>query len=311
MNIRISGQKNELTTDEKKGFESLLQDKFAISNQIGRTGDKTSAYMMSDETGRRFILKIPNNTEDKGWLISQQKAYESCAKAFCKYHGNVYIPRMLMHSENFIVEEYAGEELTPDFYNKLNEHEQKAAANDLALLLFGLHNDNPAADRVAPLEMMTEPTFDVIYAYMRPAMNQEQQNMFQDLIQKFSQRDISDEIRVMTHGDLRSQNILYDIRKKRLAVIDFEGLLPRNIYHDFVPFAAASFGMSYRFLWDTINAYNSVNGQEAIDIEKVRLLHCVGILHELGRCAIFAACRNLELQLRCQYAFECVSKVLL
>lgn len=300
------GQINNLSRAEKDEYELLLEHRFVIRDQIGISGARTTAFLMQDIEGQHFVLKIANKSEDVHWIEDQKRSYENASAALCKYSGNMYIPKLLTAGDDYIVEEFAGEEFTRGFYYTcLDENERRQSAIDLASLLVCLH-ENSMLSEPMPLDLLKDPPLHAIFDFMIGSMDQSKSSRFLDLINEFEKRDVHDEVSVLTHGDIRSQNILFNKNYNRLALIDFELLKTRNIYHDFVPFAAASYGCAYNFLWDTIDAYNSISSRFRIDKGKVMMFHYLGILHEYGRCAMMRSCSIEDLKRRCDMAANLV-----
>ena len=310
MNKKICGQKNELDDNEKTKFQKKLNNKYKIISQLGVTGVRTSAYMMQDEMGVEFVLKISNDCNDTNWIIEQKNTMEKCYKSLNKYDGDVYIPNAVIWGNEFIVEPYAGAELTIDMYNTLPENDKNKIANDFAYFFYYLHTNNNIGI-VSSLQMFNKPTLEEIFDYLESAFDEKQKNYLHKQIKYFNDRDISDELSVMTHADIRSQNVLYNQKQKKLAIIDFELLSERNIYHDFIPFAAASFQLPYKLLFEIIDKYNLLtkNSKISISIDKVKLLHILGVFHEYGRCAIFRNDNRNQLKIVCQQIFNCIEKI--
>ena len=311
--MKIHGQKNELSENEKQKFYEKLNSKYEIYSQLGTSGARTSAYLMRDIrdiNGEEFVLKIPNDENDSAWIISQRNTFENCKKALSGYDGDVYIPNNINFYDMFTVEPYAGTELTPDIYRALTEPDKNKIANDLAYFYYYLHTNNNISD-VLPLEMFFGPALDEVFDYLQDSLDEKQRLFVSEKIKCFKSRDIKDEISVMTHADIRSQNILYNQQTKKLAVIDFEVLKARNIYHDFVPFAAASFGLPYELLFETVGKYNSLMAKTNIFIssEKVKLFHELGIIHEYGRVAISMKMTGDELKNQCLRIFNRIKEV--
>ena len=300
MNKKVCGQKNELDENEKIKFQEKLNNKYKIYSQLGITGTRTSAYLMQDETGTEYVLKIPNEYNDIEWIKSQKNTIEKCHKSLNGYDGDVYIPTALIFDNDFIVESYVGAELTEDVYNTLPEKEKNKIINDFAYFFYYLHTNNNIGI-ASSLQMFNKPTLEEVFDYLQSAFDEKQKLYFNAQINLFNNRDISDEITVMTHADIRSQNILYDKKQKKLAVIDFELIKERNIYHDFVPFAAASFRLPYRMLFEIVDKYNLLakNKKIVISVDKVKLFHVLGVFHEYGRCAIFRNDKGEQVQNTC------------
>lgn len=310
MNKKIRGQKNELDNNEKRKYQDKLKGKYKICSQLGITGDRSSAYLMQDETGAEFVLKIPNDDNDFNWIKNQKDTIEKFNTALNNYDGDVYIPNPVIFDNEFIVEEYAGSDLVLDLYDNLSNDEKDKIGNDFAYFLYYLHANNNIGG-VLPLQMFNKPTLDEVFDYLQNTFDIKEQLYISEKIKYFNNRDTSDEISVMTHADIRSQNVLYNQKQKKLAIIDFELLKERNIYHDFVPFAAASFNLPYKLLFEIVDKYNLLAGKANISIspEKVKLFHELGVFHECGRCAIYRKDKDEQLKNMCQRVFTFIDNI--
>ena len=310
MNKKLCGQKNELDEIEKMKFQEKLNNEYKICSQLGHTGVRTSAYLMRNEFGAEFVLKIPNDYGDSNWIAEQKNTMEKCHKSLNGYDGDVYIPKIVIFGDNFVVERYAGTEFTADIYDTMPKNDKNKIINDFAYFFHYLHSNNNVGV-ASPLQMLNKPTLEEVFDYLQGAFDEKQKLYVSEQIKKFNDRNRKDEITVMTHADIRSQNVLYDQNQKKLAIIDFELLKERNIYHDFVPLAAASFRMSYKLLFGIIGQYNLLakNSDIAVSVEKIKLLHILGVFHEYGRCAIFRNDKENQLKNVCQKIFNCIDKI--
>ncbi len=295
--IKPWGEKNKLTEEEKTYYENMFEGKYKILEQIGMTGSKTSAYLLIDKNNNKYVLKIANDKNDKEWIDRQKETIENRDCLLDGYYGNVFIPRVILTGNNFIVEEYAGEDFTKDLYDSLDEIERKQVALDIANFLNFIHQKNPV-NEISPFTGFDKPTFEEIINYCNKDISEKLKNHIDELLLKYSSRDVSDEITTNVHSDIRYQNVLYNRDTKKISVIDFELTRRKNIYCDFVPAAPASFEMSYEFLSDIINDYNDLNKKIPIiiDIEKVKLLHKLGCFHEYGRCAVYRKTPSSQLK---------------
>ncbi len=280
-----SGVKNKLSNDEKKYFEKLLSNKYKVLGQLGRSGSRSSVYMLKGVNKEKYVMKISNSSDNTEWIISQKEASCKINSIFDKYKGDVKIPKYVKIGKNFVVEKYLGEELTYKLYDSLCDEEKDKIATDLAIFLCYLHQKDPQ-DSIGKLYQLDKPTLEEVYDYINNYLVEEKRNDLRKKIEMFNKRDKEDEIIVITHADIRSQNLLYDKQTKSLAVIDFELLSAKNIYHDFVPFAAASFNLPYQLLYKMIDYYNEISNYK-VDVSKVKLFHELGIIHEYVRCAMY------------------------
>jgi len=185
-----------------------------------------------------------------------------------------------------------GIELTEKIYDRLSQEQKNGLARQMAVFLNSMHQLRQPKNKGELIRQKIKSSKNSLNSTAEFAA------MFENRLPKETVRAISDaeqyilaaptadEIQVMTHKDLRCQNILYDAKEGRLAVIDFEMAGVANIYNDFVPHAPCSI-TSWDFTKRIIGFYNSIPNKKypmAIDIEKVRNTLIYGVAHELSRC---------------------------
>ena len=61
--MKECGESNPLSISERAHYEAQLKAKYVIGGQLGRSGQSTSAYLLTDEKGEHYALKIPNEIE--------------------------------------------------------------------------------------------------------------------------------------------------------------------------------------------------------------------------------------------------------
>lgn len=281
------GHKYELTEKEKKYFEQEFGDKYKIIGQVGKTGQRTSAYLMEDKDKEKYILKIPNSEDEASeWIENQKKVDKLLKETFVDYTGEVNIPQYLEIGDKYVVEKYLGEDLEPELYDELSDEEKDKITRDMAEFLVYLHNKHRDGDNNRKLildETDEWKSLQEIFEHVKSRLTETEQKDLLEKINKFKNRDKSDEVVVLTHGDIRSQNMLYDKDTKKVAFIDFELMEDGNVYNDFIP--AASFGLTYELLFNIIDYYNK-ESEFKIDKEKVELIHELSMWHEFGRVSI-------------------------
>lgn len=285
-NIKKCGSKSEMGPEEKKYYELKLNGQYNILHQLGRCGMRTSAYLVTDRHGNQFVIKIPNDFYDEHWIESQKKTITIKNNMFDLYEGEVLIPREVEVGDNYIVDVYSGADFENDVYDYLNENDKEIIEEDMARFLIYMHG-RQKINEIQPFSFRT-PNEDLL-SFFEDAIDDDTKEKIKQQIEQFNNRDISDEIVVSVHSDLRSQNILYDKSKNKLAVIDFELAGQGNIYKDFVPHAAASFKMSYIFWNKVILKYNDlcVDPGLKVNLEKIKLFQELGVWNEYLRCAYY------------------------
>lgn len=317
MNIKKSGIENELTKEEIEYFKSKLGEQYIFCGQVGKSGARTSSYLFNNLQGEKFVLKIPNDP-NTNWIDSQKQAIKKTEDLLENYIGNIAVPQSICIGENYILEKYLGNEFTDELYNNLSKEDKVKVEKEFADFLVFIHekkvfktkvdfiddakkiiegNNKNSEEKIEytdnilekyfesrlDLEGESSISFEKILEHFKIAMSESQLKNIKRKVNELYSRNKEDEIITHTHSDIRSQNILYDEETKKLAVIDFEGEGYKNIYRDFVPYAPASFGMSYEFLNNVLKEYNK-NTELKVHPEKVKLLHELGVFHEYGRC---------------------------
>ncbi|MBQ8250803.1 MAG: aminoglycoside phosphotransferase family protein [Alphaproteobacteria bacterium] len=295
LSIKIPGQKNPLTEEEKKYFSEKLNSAFQIGEQIGISGYNSSAYKLQTPKGEEYVLKIPNNPQDNRWVESQIGTEKISSHYLLGYEGKVVIPDMIELGQRYIVEPYCGVPLTAQLYDyTLSNVEKENIAQQMGYFLNFLHQQKPQ-NKIGNIEICApncHHSLSEVFTYFEPHLSKEENKEWEKRITSFINRDTSDEVATLTHGDIRSQNVLYNPQTKKVAVIDWETLRTRAVYRDFVPMA--SFGMSYHFLEKVVSSYNQAEKENdiKINLQKLLLLHLLSKYHEIGRCAIMREKKN-------------------
>ena len=191
-------------------------------------------------------------------------------------------------SNNQITEKFIdGKEFDKKIYDSLSLSDQNAVAYRLALFLHFMHN----LHQVQPATGSIKEKFDKgSFSSAGDMIDIFENRLSEDLIKLVIDAEnyllntnTSDEVQVLTHKDLRSQNILFDKKSKEITVIDFELAGQSNIYDDFIPYAPCSI-ISWDLTKKIINHYNDIKENNIfIDLEKVRNALIYGSLNEYAR----------------------------
>lgn len=283
--IKILGQKIEFTDEEKLKISKYLDNKYEIISQIGVSGWHTSAYLMENELGEKFVIKFPNNLKDKDWVKLQSNTYLKIDECFHEYKGDVELPKCIYLGNNFTIEKYLGEEFNEEKFEELSENEKLKIINDFAEFLNFMCKKSVNKDyKVTYSRLFTYyPTiFNLMdcFEYLKAVLSDKQQEELLEEINEFNSRSKEDEIECLVHCDIKSQNVLYNKDSKKISVIDLELLSLGNIYYNFVPHAAAQFEISYKFLYNVVDLYNKISDRK-INLQKLRLFHKLGIIYEI------------------------------
>ncbi|MCL2469224.1 MAG: aminoglycoside phosphotransferase family protein [Alphaproteobacteria bacterium] len=202
----------------------------------------------------------------------------------------VNLPALICIDEREIREKRInGVHLDSEIYDPLPRQQKDALAKQTASFLHALHQLRPSEkpkqsirhifDSLKNAPHTAKEVID-IFDYKLP---DETARAIFDAEKYLRSTPISDEMHVMTHKDLRDQNMLYDEKEKKLGIIDFEMAGVDNVYWDFVPQAPGSIP-SWDFIKRTVGFYNAVpDNPIKIDIEKVRNTLVYGTAHEIAR----------------------------
>ena len=285
---------------EKAYWERHLKERFVIGEQLGRSGASTCAYRVYEkETGKSSVLLVPSEEiltdSDSSQMYMKKQRQAEEIKAFCisGYTGNVFIPTAEF-GEVYRIMPYAGEDFTPQIYESLSKQDQERLAFDLASYLNFVHQKSFDEKELLAQKSSSKigkkaKDFYIkieLESYMKGKIPDTEYKKLQQLIDDFKQRDTADEINVMTHGDLRYQNILYDKTTKKLAVIDYETAAISNIYKDFCPSVASS--LPVQFIKDVIRFYNELPKKHpvSVDEKKISQMQAVFRVRELVYCGM-------------------------
>lgn len=286
---RFGGKKRALTKKEIEHYRQELGDEYIIGKQLGRCGEMSAAYLLTDKKGRHFVLKIPNNSEELGkWGNIQKRAKERRDLYVGDYQGRINIPKTLKIDRDFVIEELAeGKEFFATVYQKLSPIQKKKVAQDLGEFISYSHQ-RTVTGKTAKLypDQQDRVSWQDMYNYYEPVLTENEKKELQKEMKIHMQQKEAPE--VLAFRDYRFSNVLWDDKKNRLSVIDFGCTKNASVYEEFTSNAAGSTQMSYQFLADVINAYNHAPKKHpiSIDLETVRHNCFLGIYHEFARCNI-------------------------
>ena len=131
------GEKNPLSPEEIAYYNAALSGKYKIGKQLGRSGQSTSAYLLTDSSGKQFVLKLPNNEDNADrWMARQKNAIELKESYVGDYNGPICVPKTIQIGQDFILEELAsGQEFSAKMYDSLSPKDQAKLAKDFAMFL--------------------------------------------------------------------------------------------------------------------------------------------------------------------------------
>ena len=264
-------------------------------------GAFSNIYLDTDDKHGEIIIKEsrvqPNSEKDKEYMARQLRGYDVVNKI--RQSGNdfgVVLPELISvingpERDSIIEKRIKGADFNAQIYKNLSEEQKENAAHQMALFLNTMHQMQPPkpADKSIkalfernPNHPQTTKQFSDVFDGKIPSAYLERIAAAEQALNRY---DVSDEVHVMTHKDLRSQNIMYDINTGKLAVIDFEMAGVDNIYCDFVAFAAGT-SMSWDFSRRVIKYYNAIPDKKypiTINPDKVKNALIYGTAHEFSR----------------------------
>ncbi|MBQ4472116.1 MAG: phosphotransferase [Alphaproteobacteria bacterium] len=303
-----------LPDEQKEQLKSIIGENYTIGAQLGRTGGHTIAYELTDKRSKekKVLLcshgqkTIQEKIQYKEQQEKSSKCRDFCAKGYNSADG-CFLPETESYADGlYRITSYGGRELTEDLFSHLSKPEQQSIVRQFAGWLNFVHQKSFAekdmlksiftkyeVGEVQQSDMwgdFTEKTQKIPFAQkvtetFAPYMSAIQQKQIQDLIASYQQRDKKDEICVLTHGDLRDANILYNSEKKQVSIIDFERSSVTSVYRDFCTYCRS--GLAPEMIAQVVSAYNQLPKQQHavhIDPKKVQTFLLIAYLHELTRC---------------------------
>ena len=293
--IKQPGIKNPLSKEEIKYYTSKLEDRYTIGEQIGVSSAKTSTYLLHHESGLPFVLKTPNDKKNTQWIDNQISQEKIRSHYLLGYDGNVVSPDMVELGRYYTVEPYCGEPLLAKTYDyTLSNDIKEKIAYDLGTFLNFLHQQKPQ-NKIGNLEICSPTSaysLNEIFTYFKPHLSLEENKEWEKRIESFINRDTSDEVAALTHGNICSQTVLYNPQTQNIAIIDWETFRSRAVYRDFAP--TTSFDLSYHLLEKMTTAYNTDEKETdiKINLQKLFLFHMLTSYQEIGTRAIENECKN-------------------
>lgn len=280
------GKKKELTKAEIEHYTEELEGEYTIGEQLGRSGAMTSAYLLTDKNGGHFVLKIPNRMDElEKWINTQKLARDRRNSYVGDYQGRINVPSTIKIGKDFVIEELVeGKEFFASVYEELPPIQKKKVAQDLAEFMNYTHQRTATGKNVKTHpNQQKRLSWKETYEYFAPVLTEDEKKELQREIQIHEQQEAAPE--VLAFRDYRYANMLWDDRKKRLSIIDFDFTRQASVYEEFTPPSAAGARISYQFLRDVVNAYNHApkKRQIFIDLETVRHNCFLGLYHEYAR----------------------------
>ena len=264
--------------------------------QVLAKGAHSAVYI--DDENPNIIIKVPD-PKDGAYIQRQMKGFHLVDSIKEANVGGVLLPELIEIKEEGGVsclyeKKLAGVCLGAPVWQGLSEVQKNNIARKIAVFLNSMHScgsyesSNKLQELVKSHSRLVNA--DEIIAQFDGTLPKNIEGQLRKSEAYLQGADKSDEVIVMTHSDMRSQNILYDAQTDNVAILDFELAKPDNVYRDFIPFAAASIGMPWDFTRRVIAYYNQLPNKKYpihIDEKKVQNGLFYGAVHEYARCLNF------------------------
>jgi len=258
-------------------------------------GKGANSTVFTDDAEPGIVIKEPNRIEkDSGYFSRQAHGYKIIDMIRAQNPDTgVLLPELIeikdTGDKQFLKEKIIpGQVVTTNMYNALSEKQKNSIAKQMATFLNVMHSSaeyHPARDFIINMKKNGPQSADEIIAKFDGRLPHNIANKLQQAEEYLRTTDTSDEVVVMTHKDIRTQNLMYDAKTDKLAVLDFEMAGPDNVYRDFIA-NAPSWSMPWDFTKRVIDYYNKITDKKypiKINPKKVQNMLLYGILHEYAR----------------------------
>ena len=267
-------------------------------------GKGAHSVVFVDEQKTDIVIKEQlNKADDLDWLDRQKRGYNIVKEIQQKNSDvGVGLPELIevedrgdkgiIREKRLFGKTFASDE---NMYWQLSEKTKNDIAKQMAKFLNAMHSSydcnlpNNSIKEVFDKYKCRLNTADDIIARFNGKLQENIKSKLQEVEQYILNMDMSDEYIVMTHKDLRINNILYDDKTNKISVIDFELAGMDNVYRDFVATAPAS-SMPWNFTERVIKFYNEIPHKKypiTINLQKVQNMLFYGSMHEYARCVKF------------------------
>lgn len=263
----------------------MISETFLILNGYKRTkhfsagnSSTVNVYELGDQA---FVLKKPKNEQMVNvWRESAQKAY-GMRKILATLSSPVQTPKISSFNGDTVIEDYLpGQPLEDALYLSLPQDEQKQIATDIAIFLNELHQYHlEVVQNIAPVH--PEPLAYGTSAIIKNTVSKDDWQLFQNNLTHINNATHVEKRIGYTHQDLRPDNVLYDIKTKKVKIIDFgEAGNDKDLYYDFAPTISKPGMLPWKLTQKIVEIYNHLDKKTPvyIDIELVRDLQIQQIL---------------------------------
>lgn len=265
------------------------------------SGAHTNVYLDQDPEYGEIIIKEPKGNPQSGdvlFYVKRQMRGHNIANRLRMSSSDIDVdlPQVVRAIDTpeyhaIIEKRLQGVELSPRIYNALSEDKKEKMAQKLAGFLNAMHQMQeplPATKSIKHRFTQYGNNPGTLQEFMTVLDNKLSDKYVKQIAAAenlLDNGDISDEVRVMTHKDIRGQNLMYDEATNHLAVIDFEMADVDNIYTDLIAYVPCN-SLPWDLIKRTVKHYNAIENKKhplTLDIKKIRAGMLYGRMHEIAR----------------------------
>jgi len=245
-----------------------------------------------------FVIKSPlkdNPIYQNWWKIACKKENAILSKIdYSKLRSFVQIPyveMMNIDGFNISLNSYvSGQTFTRDMYNSFNNDVRVKIVDGIASFLsylhslppddfwqFGLEDGKCMLNQVDNCSCIYRRSRLEFLEFFQPFFDKDLLNFFDEKMQLFDDIDNIHSKMAFIHNDLRESNILYDVTKQSVGIIDFgECFVTSNITVEFANMAkVGQFG--FDFTNDVVDRYNQIS-QMKVNKKDLAIFSCLSSL---------------------------------
>lgn len=250
------------------------------------------------------VLKMPVAKKNRQDWERDIRTQIEVADKIKNFSGNLHIPKILEYKQGpdgFIVEEMGrGNALNNDTVHALSPAEKQKLAANLAEFLNYMHqqtitNTESIYHFHSSLDTPDKSAEQRIIERFTKAMPE----LADELKTYFDPKNYDDNVTVLTHGDIRAANILYDNETGQFTLIDFGNARHGNKYHDMVIFTSGANIELFPIMLNTASIYNTLPKQTmttCYNPETIKNLFIRNLIFENGSWAIRHEASDAEIR---------------
>ncbi len=269
-----------------------------VETYLSGLNSYSSKIRKADDADKNFVVKFPlkdNPIYQNWWRIACKKEKAILDKIdYEKASKFVQIPHVeIMKINGFDVSlntYVSGDTFTREMYASFNDAVRKKISDDVAKFLaylhslpsddfwqFGLEDGKCMLNQIDNCSCIYKKSRSEFLEFFAPFFDDELMRFFDEKMQSFDRIADMHSKMAFIHNDLRESNVLYDVNKQTIGIIDFgEGFVTSNVTVEFANMAKANqFG--FDFTNDVIDAYNKISAVK-IDKKDLAIFACLASL---------------------------------